>query len=224
MSINIEARKLVNEAFSLLGKGEVDAGALLVEQARRISPDDVKVLNASGVILLKKGNSWSAVQILWLAVKWLEDAIDKGAKDVYDDLAVIENNLLAAVKSLEKEGLAHLTGRRPARAKEIFYQALQFSLENPRLRKNLVFALEANDEREMAFRCAKSLVLDIIESQEMSSIAIEKLQAANKLFIPAKRDLAFKSAKESLSQIIKGLQANTGNLSTLKKVILIFVS
>jgi len=220
MSINDEARRLADDGYECLARGDLNKGALLINRAFALDPGDVVVLNVQGVLCLKKGKAWQALQLFYVVLRSLMKIGQNGSMLV----SSVRRNMDLAIEEMAKEGLAHLRASRPARAKEIFYQVLQFSLENQQLRKNLVSALEANGEDYMAFRCAKSLALGCIESQEKSSIVMEKLPAAIKLFVSSRREKAFEEAKEDLLRIIEGLQATAGNLSSIKKVLSIFFS
>lgn len=227
MSINYEARDLVKEGFSLLGKGDLHAGASLIEKAQKISPYDPKVLNASGVVSMRKGDHWLAARYFLAARELLENALTSSAENAEDEnlnLTVTDKNILLAIENMEKEGLAHLRGSRPVRAKVIFLRLLEFSLGNVRLRKNLVLALEAAGCRKDAFQYAKVLAIDLIELQGASQICIDRLAKALKVFLPSRKEMGLRSVKNDLIKIIKGLPSNSGSLLSLKRVISVFVS
>ncbi len=227
MSINHEARDLVKEGFSLMGKGELDAGASLIERARKISPYDAKVLNASGVVSMRKGDHWLAARYFLAARELLENALASSAENTEDEnvsLTIMDKNMSLAIENMEKEGLARLKGSRPVRAKVIFLRLLEFSLGNVRLRKNLILALEASGCRKDAFQYAKVLAIDLVELQGASQICIDRLAKAIKVFLPSHKEMGLRSVKNDLIRMIKGLPSNSGSLLSLKKVISVFVS
>jgi hypothetical protein len=150
-------------------------------------------------------------------------ALEKSKQAEPRHLDPIRRNIDLAVSRMIAEGLALLGASRPARAARVFYQVLEFSLENLAAKKHLLSALEGSGEIRFAAAIAKSWALELVNGQTIGQGSMECLAAAIRVFQPGYGTLAFVSAKALLLEHLSALEPNEDGLKVLKKVVFIFV-
>jgi tetratricopeptide (TPR) repeat protein len=222
---SLKAREMAAKGIGLWDS-QPTIGSQYILEAYQMDPENLYVLNALGVHLLKSNLPWSALQVFWMVKKALQRNPDTSLKV----LGGVEGNMQICISALESEGLACLRAGSPERAIKFFLQALEFTVNSPKITKNLILAQEALGNQDMAFLCARNLSVAIIEKQAVSLAAIDKLSRALALFCSQEeakkaketKEINFASYKAKLKDLILILQPSSTSLRAVKKVIEIF--